>query len=85
MTQGFMAGEDRYTTLGVPYPDPETICKGQCEGVGIYPQRLDDPAITEVEHERWLALHNADVHAEGDCDGWHFIKCPDCEGTGKKA
>ena len=18
------------------------------------------------------------------CDGWHFVKCPDCDGTGKK-
>lgn len=29
---------DRYKTLGVPYPDPETMCKGQCEGLGVYPQ-----------------------------------------------
>jgi len=23
---------DRYTALGIPYPDPATVCHGQCEG-----------------------------------------------------
>lgn len=78
---------DRYKALGIPYPDVETMCKGQCDGVGLYPQRGDDPTITDAEREAWLVLHNAPNAHEadgGECDGWHFIKCPDCGGTGKR-
>ena len=28
---------DRYPALGIPYPDPETMCKGECDGVGWFP------------------------------------------------
>ena len=42
---------DRY---GGNYPDPKTVCKGQCEGMGWYPEN------------------------------GKFIKCPDCNGTGKQ-
>ena len=76
---------DRYKSLGVPYPDVETMCRGQCEGLGIYPQTIDDPTITDVERAAWEELH-AKHETERDkeeCDGFHFIKCPDCNGTGK--
>jgi DnaJ-class molecular chaperone len=49
---------DRYRALGIPYPDPETMCKGQCEGTGVVP--------TEDEHGEW-----------------QFLKCEECNGTGK--
>lgn len=62
-----------------PFPDPATMCKGQCEGLGTYPQSLDDCTITEEERQRWQEAHDKNAHA---CDGYHFIKCPDCEGTG---
>jgi hypothetical protein len=42
------------------YPDPETVCKGKCEGMGVYPE------------------YNK---AKKDYD---FIKCPECNGTGKR-
>ena len=29
---------DRYKALGIPYPDPKTVCKGQCEGLGFVPK-----------------------------------------------
>lgn len=77
---------DRYQALGVPYPDSETMCAGSCEGMGVYPQRGDDPTITEAERELWSAAHNtpnAHEFDNGECDGYHFIKCPDCGGTGK--
>ena len=32
---------DRYKALGIPYPDPETMCKGHCEGTGVYPTKID--------------------------------------------
>lgn len=121
---------DRYSALGIPRPDPATICKGQCEGVGYYPQFLDGPWVTssspklenitipvikpedlpavlgspgkipeddtvtiafdcpdptDEEIRRWHEAHNvSDAHSGGKCDGWHFIKCPDCNGTGKR-
>lgn len=95
---------DRYKALGIPYPDPETMCKGQCEGTGIYPQFLAGPwlrpnaarltvdeDITEEEIKRWHEVHLAAKHEVSEtepyervCDGWHFIQCPDCNGTGKR-
>jgi hypothetical protein len=33
---------DRYSATGTPYPDPETMCQGQCEGMGCYPCKNDD-------------------------------------------
>lgn len=28
---------DRYSAVGKPRPDPHTVCKGPCEGMGFYP------------------------------------------------
>lgn len=85
MEQGFMAGEDRYKALGIPYPDLETMCVGDCEGTGIYPQNIQDPTISTVELELWEVAHNRpNAHEDEPCDGWHFIKCFTCNGTGKR-
>jgi len=46
---------DRY---GGQYPDPKTMCKGQCEGLGVYPKKTRN--------------------------GYRFVKCPSCGGTGKR-
>lgn len=86
---------DRYKALGIPYPDLETMCKGQCEGTGVYPQFLAGPwlkagastlvvdsDVTGEETQRWHDVHTRSPHEE--CDGWHFIKCTDCEGNGKR-
>jgi DnaJ-class molecular chaperone len=69
---------DRYKILGIPYPDPQTVCKGQCEGTGMVPtyRNETDPECLS----RWIIEH---CKYEHECDGWHFITCPDCEGTGK--
>ena len=48
--------KDRYRG---DYPDPETVCEGQCEGMGVYPEQQEN----------------------GE---YKFIKCPDCNGTGKR-
>jgi len=47
---------DRY---GGNYPDPKTVCEGQCEGMGVYPEK----------------------QLNGK---YKFIKCEECNGTGKK-
>lgn len=78
---------DRY---GGHYPDPKTMCAGQCEGFGFYPHRLTDEDATPEENRRWWIAHR-DVNSHYDeqikvyeeCDGVHFITCPDCEGSGK--
>lgn len=31
----------RYEALGTPLPNPITVCKGPCEGTGVYPQHRD--------------------------------------------
>lgn len=72
---------DRYQALGIPYPDPKTMCKGQCEGIGCYPHKLGSEGETGYEQLAWQNAH-AESHSE-PCDGWHFIPCPDCGGTGK--
>lgn len=72
---------DRYQALGMPYPDPATMCKGPCEGTGVVPVTADDlsgPRFAALWHEA-----HAKPHAE-TCDGWHFVVCPDCAGTGKR-
>jgi hypothetical protein len=66
---------DRYEALGIPYPGPATVCEGHCEGVGSYPEH-------DITSPLWQAAH-AQPHDE-PCNGWHFVKCPDCGGTGKR-
>ena len=68
---------DRYQALGISYPDPETMCKGQCEGTGWVPVCQGDPE--PVFADLWEAAEKA---SPAD-DGWHFVKCSDCGGTGK--
>ena len=73
-----METTDRYKALGLPYPDPKTVCKGQCEGIGRVPIHLTDadPAFRQL----WL-----DAEREQPAkDGWHFVVCPECNGTGKR-
>lgn len=71
---------DRYEALGMPYPNPKTMCGGQCEGIGRYPVFLDDDTLTDYEKEQW---HKMEKENPTD-DGAHFIICPDCNGTGKE-
>lgn len=69
---------DRYSGTGVERPDPNTVCPGQCEGMGVVPVQSDDddPVFAALWRE-------AEKQAPSD-DGWHFVKCPTCEGTGKR-
>ena len=69
---------DRYQALGIPYPDPATMCDGPCQGTGVVPVNKDeqDPTLKAL----WTEAEN---EAPAD-DGWHFVKCPVCHGTRKK-
>lgn len=96
---------DRYQAMGIPYPDQETMCKGQCEGTGFVPVS-DAPEEGGVFQTLWEQAHAERCNffgmirlawnepkprywwyllTKGRCDGWHFVKCPDCDGTGKTA
>jgi len=55
------------------------MCKGECEGVGVVPIKFDDRE--EPWHTLWLEAEAKELTD----DGWHFVKCPDCRGTGKKS
>lgn len=88
---------DRYEALGIGYPDTTTVCKGRCEGCGVYPvfdargRKAKQAAMTDVfpvttpsdaDRLAWTDEHFS--VGEHDCDGWHFVKCPDCHGSGTR-
>jgi hypothetical protein len=60
-------------------PDPHTMCKGQCEGLGLVPIHKDDDE--EPWHTLWLAAEKENPNIPGD--DYHFVECPDCNGTGR--
>lgn len=59
---------DRYTAFGMPYPDVNTMCDGQCEGLGVYPVFLDKD-------------ENGHIPVTSRTT---FVTCEDCHGTGIK-
>jgi len=82
---------DRYKALGIPYPDPKTMCPGQCEGVGRFPVYMNEGdhlkygVRPEAEKDPELIVLWRDAERDSPCDdGWHFVKCPTCGGTGKR-
>lgn len=92
---------DRYEAAGIPYPQAETVCLGQCEGMGCVPihEGETDPRFKALWDHAHATTHSitdrmlielrrvapwAPRHRDG-CDGWHFVKCPDCNGTGKRS
>jgi len=69
---------NRYNAMGIPEPDPETMCDGECEGTGVVLVPSDE--MSEPWRSLWL-----EAEKEGsDHTGWHVVRCPDCNGTGKK-
>ena len=95
MKRGRVVFSDRYSVLGIPRPDPKTACC-KCEGTGIYPLKIGGiraplvwrPALTDAEIRAWWKAHAEEARKtprhEQDCDGWHFIQCALCGGTGKR-
>jgi hypothetical protein len=89
---------DRYDGI-MPRPDPLTMCDGECEGMGVVPVFMDTPAAAQRRGEggasvakpadetdpRLVDLWKAAEAAKPADDGWHFVGCPDCGGTGKRS
>lgn len=46
---------DRYKALGIPYPDPKTMCQGYCEGTGLVPIHSSEtePKRSPPSSGRW--------------------------------
>lgn len=114
MDQQVLNSESRYETLGMPLPDPCTVCQGQCEGTGWFPLHpnsdcfKNNPRLRYLWHQAHKVAHTRlagwdsflfflkqrefriawnvllDQKNWDKCDGWHFIRCPDCGGTGKQ-
>ena len=66
---------DRYNDR---YPDPELMCLGQCDGMGCFPVNKND------KNPDYQRLWDEAEKKKPSDDGWHIVRCPDCEGTGKK-
>src|SRR2546423_962793 len=80
---------DRYDALHMPHPDQETVCEGPCEGTGFVPINLNsgilDPVYRALALDQHLSRCDRYREArEGACDGWHFVRCQHCQGTGKR-
>lgn len=67
----------RYGESIMDLPNTHTMCRGPCEGMGVFPLKEDDLAEPEMK-ALWLEA-NAKEPAD---NGWHFVKCPKCAGTG---
>lgn len=50
---------DRYKALGIAYPDQATMCKGQCDGVGWYPESDQWQPIWWEAHRKGHGLRAA--------------------------
>jgi 8-oxo-dGTP pyrophosphatase MutT (NUDIX family)/2'-5' RNA ligase len=71
----------RYGTGADAFPDPATLCPGDCEGMGVVPIKLD--YLEGPDLEIYLPLWEAAEAVEPDPSGWHFVPCPTCGGSGK--
>ncbi|CAK0743134.1 hypothetical protein CCP1ISM_160014 [Azospirillaceae bacterium] len=86
---------DRYDALGIKRPDPSRVCKGHCEGTGFFPSfnpefKFPDDGKSHLSltdktplEPAILALWQAAEVENPTDDGWHFIECPDCKGSGE--
>ena len=74
-----MEFHDRYSALGMKYPDAESVCRGACEGTGCIPVYANNP------HAELRALWRSAEDANPSDDGCHFVTCPTCKGTGEAA
>lgn len=54
-------------------PDPNTMCQGECEGLGFYPEYQGD-----IDEDGIISLDT--FMEEGR---WKIVTCPDCGGTGR--
>lgn len=90
------SGDDRYSAAGIDCPDTETVCGGECEGMGIIPIFMKTAAINPDYYSDFVMLEDSEKdptliklwkEAEKELsspDGYHFVTCPICGGSGKR-
>lgn len=71
---------DRYQGTGRAYPHGLTVCIGQCEGMGCYPVLDTDRDNTLHELQEISRIRS---ERGPEADGYYFIRCDECNGTGK--
>ena len=55
----------------------------KCQGAGVYPAKNGQLEMYEVN--AWHQAHTTKHASESEpCDGWHFIPCGLCGGTGEQ-
>jgi hypothetical protein len=93
--EGNVEYTDRYQALGIAEPDIATVCPGDCEGTGMVPiyvgpswdQAVSTAPVSEVQagtDARYLDLWQAAEREAPSADGWHFVQCLDCHGSGRR-
>lgn len=81
---------DRYDALGIKPPKQLTACYGSCEGTGVVPVYRECEATAtasctlagETDPKLITRWEQAEA-ADPTDDGWHFVRCPSCEGSGQ--
>lgn len=79
MKRPTIEAHDRYSALGIPHPDPATVCLGPCEGTGIVP--IETFSDAQRMGARWVQAWELSTD---DDPVWKFVRCVDCLGTGKR-
>jgi hypothetical protein len=69
---------DRLRQLGFQLPTAAQACQGECEGSGIVPVHKHE------REEPWRTLWEAQEALLPTPDGWHFVRCPECLGSGRR-
>lgn len=78
---------DRYEATRTPYPDPKTMCDGNCEGMGVYPENKAElnADACKAKGGRLIIIGQKEKNGTPcEEDNYVFVQCPDCKGTGKK-
>lgn len=84
--------ETMYTSrYGGRLPSWLRACHGMCEAMGVYPVKGHDPDGSAMLHlagqpltsDEALAVERRIAAGQRESDGWYFIPCPDCHGTGR--
>ena len=74
---------DRYGCFSLV--DPETVCKGDCEGMGVVPvyRNFGGEGWASEKDPAYRALWDEAEANNPTEDGWHFVPCIDCHGKGE--
>lgn len=77
---------DRYSATGTPTPNKWTVCRGHCEGMGLYPMPMQEWERTP-SRERPHICPQRDENDAWDfppADGYLFVWCEKCNGSGRR-